>query len=75
MTKQLAMADLHKFLLGFDRFMEPNTFAPTLDGGYPRYNVLKVGDSGFRVELAVPGWNKMTLKFLYTKAYLLLLVM
>ena len=58
MTKQLAMADLHKFLLGFDRFMEPNTFAPTLDGGYPRYNVLKVGNNGFRVELAVPGWNK-----------------
>ena len=25
MTKQLAVADLHKFLLGFDRFMEPNT--------------------------------------------------
>lgn len=58
MTKQLAMADLHKFLLGFDRFMDTNVFAPTLDGGYPRYNVLRVGDSGFRVELAIPGWNK-----------------
>ena len=58
MTKQLAMADLHKILLGFDRFMDTNVFAPTLDGGYPRYNVLRVGDNGFRVELAVPGWNK-----------------
>lgn len=58
MTKQLAMADLHKFLLGFDRFMDTNVFAPTLDGGYPRYNVLRVGDTGFRVELAIPGWNK-----------------
>ena len=58
MTKQLAMADLHKFMLGFDRFMDTNVFAPTLDGGYPRYNVLRVGESGFRVELAVPGWNK-----------------
>lgn len=58
MTKQLAMADLHKFLLGFDRFMDTNVFAPTLDGGYPRYNVLRVGDNGFRVELAIPGWNK-----------------
>ena len=58
MTKQLAMADLHKILLGFDRFMDTNVFAPTLDGGYPRYNVLRVGESGFRVELAVPGWNK-----------------
>ena len=58
MTKQLAMADLHKILLGFDRFMDTNVFAPTLDGGYPRYNVLRVGDNGFREELAVPGWNK-----------------
>ena len=58
MTKQLAMADLHKFMLGFDRFMDTNVFAPTLDGGYPRYNVLRVGESGFRIELAVPGWNK-----------------
>jgi len=58
MTKQLAMADLHKFLLGFDRFMDTNVFAPTLDGGYPRYNVLRVGDNGFRVGLAIPGWNK-----------------
>lgn len=58
MTKQLAMADLHKILLGFDRFMDTNVFAPTLDGGYPRYNVLRVGDNGFRVELAIPGWNK-----------------
>ena len=58
MTKQLAMADLHKFMLGFDRFMDTNVFAPTLDGGYPRYNVLRVGDNGFRVELAIPGWNK-----------------
>lgn len=48
MTKQLAMADLHKFMLGFDRFMDTNVFAPTLDGGYPRYNVLRVGDSGFQ---------------------------
>jgi len=58
MTKQLAMADLQKYLLGFDRFMDTNLFAGTLDGGYPRFNILKVGDTGFRIELAVPGWNK-----------------
>lgn len=58
MTTKLAVADLHKFLLGFDRFMDTNIFAPQVDGGYPRYNVLRVGENGFRVELAVPGWNK-----------------
>ena len=55
MTKQLAMADLHKFMLGFDRmFHDTSVFAPTLDGGYPRFNILRVGKTGFRVELAVP---------------------
>ena len=58
MTTKLAVADLHKFLLGFDRFMDTNVFAPQVDGGYHRYNVLRVGENGFRVELAVPGWNK-----------------
>jgi molecular chaperone IbpA len=70
MTKQLAMADLHKFLLGFDRFMDTSVFAPTLDGGYPRYNVVRVGDSGFRVELAVPGWNKEDIEIVLHKGVL-----
>ena len=43
MTKQLAMADLHKFMLGFDRMFHDVVFAPTLDGGYPRFNILRVG--------------------------------
>ena len=56
---KLAVADLHKFMLGFDRmFNDTSVFAPTLDGGYPRFNILRVGKHGFRVELAVPGWNK-----------------
>ena len=28
------------------------------DQGYPRYNVVKVGDAGYRIELAIPGWDK-----------------
>ena len=59
MTKSLAVADLQKFLLGFDRFVnDSNVFSSTLDGGYPRFNIVRVGEHGFRVELAVPGWNK-----------------
>lgn len=26
--------------------------------GYPRYNVVRVGKNGYRVEVAVPGWDK-----------------
>ena len=59
MTSKLAVADLHKFLLGFDRFVnDSDVFAPMLDGGYPRFNILRVGEKGFRVELAVPGWDR-----------------
>tara|TARA_Y100001938_G_C8024880_1_gene397435 strand:- start:34 stop:447 length:414 start_codon:yes stop_codon:yes gene_type:complete len=51
---RLNMADFPKFFLGFDRF---ENFNHNVDAQYPRYNVVKkVG--GYRVELAVPGWNK-----------------
>lgn len=54
---KLSMADLPKFFLGFDR-LENDFFASAVDGGYPRYNVVKVGEFGYRIELAVPGWSK-----------------
>lgn len=53
MTSKLGMADLHRLLLGFDRFMDTN-----VAGEYPRYNIVKVGDKGYRIELAVPSWHK-----------------
>ena len=74
MTTKLAVADLHKFLLGFDRFMDTNDFAPQVDGAYPRYNVLRVGENGFRVELAVPGWNKGDIDISLHKGVLLSLI-
>ena len=59
MTSKLAVADFQKFLLGFDRFVsDTGVFGSTLDGGYPRFNILRVGELGFRIELAVPSWNK-----------------
>tara|TARA_Y100000004_G_scaffold47867_1_gene52692 strand:+ start:497 stop:919 length:423 start_codon:yes stop_codon:yes gene_type:complete len=68
---KLAVADLHKFMLGFDRmFHDTSVFAPTLDGGYPRFNILRVGKHGFRVELAVPGWNKDDLEISLHKGLL-----
>ena len=68
---KLAVADLHKFMLGFDRmFNDPSVFAPTLDGGSPRFNILRVGKHGFRVELAVPGWNKDDLEISLHKGLL-----
>lgn len=51
---RLNVADFPKFFLGFDRFENVN---PNIDGTYPRYNVVKT-PAGYRVEVAVPGWNK-----------------
>jgi len=50
---RLNMADFPKFFLGFDRF-ENNVHQ--IDNSYPRYNIVKT-EGGYRVELAVPGWN------------------
>ena len=71
MTSKLAVADFQKFLLGFDRFVpDTSVFAPMIDGGYPRFNVLRVGKYGFRVELAVPGWNKDDIEITIHKSLL-----
>lgn len=56
MPAKLTMADFPKFFLGFDR-LENDFFASTVDGGYPRYNIVKF-NQGYRVEIAVPGWDK-----------------
>ena len=54
---QLTMADFPKFFLGFDRLAD-DVFSNVGDSGYPRYNVVKIGDAGYRIELAIPGWDK-----------------
>jgi len=61
---RLNMADFPKFFLGFDRF--ENTLNNQIDNGYPRYNIVKTV-SGYRVELAVPGWNKSDIEITILK--------
>jgi len=58
MTKQnlINMNDVHKFFLGLD--LHPDFFSNSPMTGYPRYNVVRVGSSDYRVEVAVPGWDK-----------------
>ena len=54
---KLTMADLERHFLGFDR-LHNHLSSTVLDAGYPRYNVIKSGDESYRIELALPGWNK-----------------
>ena len=58
MTKQnlMNMNDIHKFFLGLD--LHPDFFSNSPMTGYPRYNVVRVGSKDYRVEVAVPGWDK-----------------
>lgn len=50
------MNDVHKFFLGLD--LHPDFFSNSPMTGYPRYNVVRVGSNDYRVEVAVPGWDK-----------------
>ena len=59
--QQLSMADLPRMFLGFDR-MQNEFLSRNLDTSYPRYNVIKKGDTGYLIELAVPGWDKKDLE-------------
>ena len=67
MTKQMMnISDFHKFFLGFDR-IDPDFFSNAPLTGCPRYNVLKVGNDGYRVEVAVPGWDKEDIEITFDK--------
>lgn len=62
-AKTISMADFNKFFLGFDRFENVNH---NTDTGYPRYNIVKTA-KGYRVEIAVPGWNKSDIEISHLK--------
>lgn len=49
------------FLIGFDALANRLTSAHTTSNGFPPYNVRKVDDDTFVVELAIAGYNKESL--------------
>ena len=69
MVSRSLLADLPKYFVGFDR-LEHDFFASTIDGGYPRYNILKTGAEGYRIEVAVPGWCKSDIEISLYKSVL-----
>lgn len=62
MTKQLTLRSLdipsiHKFGIGFDRiFDEIQRITETQNNSYPPYNIVKIDDNNFVIELAVAGF-------------------
>lgn len=65
-------AELSNVLLGFDRiFNDSHIFGSTLEqGSYPRYNIVRVGEQGYRIEVAVPGWSKSDIEISLHKGIL-----
>ena len=52
--------DFDKLFFGFDRLNKEltrrNESSPLTN--YPRYNLVAVADTGYRIEIALPGWSK-----------------
>ena len=51
---------LHPFFIGFDRLLETNE--QLSNSNYPPYNLIKVGESTYILELAVAGFLKSEIK-------------
>ena len=60
----LDMTPLYKTLVGFDRMANLIDTAARLEGtqGYPPYNIEKIGDDAFRIEIAVAGFTEAELE-------------
>lgn len=57
------LTPIYRTMVGFDRVANMIDAASRLDGsqGYPPYNIEKVGENDFRIELAVAGFSEDTL--------------
>jgi molecular chaperone IbpA len=63
MTKTLTLRALdipsvHKFGIGFDRMFDELQRLTEQQGTYPPYNIIKVSDNEFTIELAVAGFSE-----------------
>ena len=62
----IALADFNSFLVGFDRVH--NSFVKCYNHvEYPRFNLLKVSDDEYKVEVALAGWTKKDIEIIHSK--------
>jgi len=61
--QSIDLTPIYRTMVGFDRVANMIDSASRLDGsqGYPPYNIEKIGDNDFRIELAVAGFSEDTL--------------
>ena len=56
-------SEFAKLFIGLDNLQDTFFTEPV---EYPRYNVVKVGNDGYRIEVALPGWEKEQIKVICT---------
>lgn len=63
MTHMTDFSPLYRTMVGFDRLANMMDTASRLDGaqGYPPYNIERLGDDAFTIELAVAGFGEADL--------------
>jgi len=69
------LINLNNFLnnaIGFESFFERFNRLPTINAGFPHYNIKKAGEDKYILEMAVAGYKSQTLmSMLLMESYLL----
>ena len=63
---QLAINDFNNFLVGFDRLQDMFIHGNSRSA-YPPYNLIKVKENEYKIEIALAGWNKNDIEVVHTK--------
>jgi len=62
----IALADFNSFLVGFDRLH--NSFVKCYNHvEYPRFNLIKISDEEYKIEVALAGWTKKDIEIIHSK--------
>ena len=62
----LALSDFSNFLVGFDR-LQRNFINGYNQVEYPRFNLVKISDDKYKIEVALAGWNKKDIEVIHSK--------
>jgi len=67
------LTPFHRATIGFDQLFTEldRTFANSVNTGYPPYNIVKVNEDNYEIELAVAGWRMEELSITLDKNQLI----
>ncbi len=62
----LALSDFNNFLVGFDR-LQRSFLNGSSQVEYPRFNLVKIDDDEYKIEIALAGWNKKDIEVVHSR--------